>query len=106
MFAAPQAPAQQSVKHEIMLTDPHALPAKHRLYRLMPTEKEAVDKEISRLLENKWIEPSSPAYGAPILLICKKTGELRIVIDYWLLNTSTILDKYPLPRIDDLLDKL
>ena len=76
------------------------------MYRLTPDEANAVDAEVTRLLKNGWIEPSISAYASPILLIRKKSGELRIVIDYHLLNSNTILDKFPLPRIDDLIDKL
>lgn len=53
-----------------------------------------------------WIRPSSSPYGAPIIFIRKKTGELRMVIDYRALNSQTRKDVYPLPRIDDLLDRL
>ena len=89
-----------------MLADPNAKPAKHRMYRLTPNERVAVENEVQRLLKNGWITPSNSDYGSPILLIRKKSGDLRIVIDYRLLNRNTILDKYPLPRIDDLVDQL
>ena len=36
----------------------------------------------------------------------KKTGELRMVVDYRALNKVTVKNRYPLPRIDDLFDKL
>ena len=53
-----------------------------------------------------WIRPSCSPYGAPIIFIRKKTGELRMTVDYRALNRQTKKDVYPLPRIDDLLDKL
>ena len=53
-----------------------------------------------------WIRPSCSPYGAPIIFIRKKTGELRMTVDYRALNRQTKRDVYPLPRIDDLLDKL
>ena len=53
-----------------------------------------------------WIKPSCSPYGAPIIFICKKTGELRMTIDYCALNLINKKDIYPLPWIDDLLDKL
>ena len=53
-----------------------------------------------------WIRPSCSPYGAPIIFIRKKTGELRMTVDYRALNHQTKKDVYPLPRIDDLLDKL
>ena len=45
-------------------------------------------------------------YGHPILFVCKKTGKLRMCIDFRSLNKNTTVDKFPLPRIADLLDKL
>ncbi|KAJ9521310.1 hypothetical protein QJQ45_001162 [Haematococcus lacustris] len=52
------------------------------------------------------IEPSSSPYGAPILFVQKKDGTLRMCIDYRALNKLTVRDRYPLPRIDELFDKL
>ena len=76
------------------------------MYRMTPEETNAVQNKVTRLLDNGWIEPSVSAYASPILLIRKKSGELRIVIDYHMLNSNTILDNFPLPKIDYLIDKL
>ena len=57
-------------------------------------------------MDKGWIRPSCSPYGAPIIFIRKKTGELRMTVDYRALNRQTKKDVYPLPRIDDLLDKL
>ena len=53
-----------------------------------------------------WVEPSTSPYGAPVLFVVKKGGELRMCIDFRALNKLTIKNRYPLPRIDDLMDKL
>ncbi|XP_045791768.1 uncharacterized protein LOC123886495 [Trifolium pratense] len=45
-------------------------------------------------------------WGAPVLLVKKKEGSMRLCIDYRQLNKVTIKNKYPLPRIDDLMDQL
>ena len=58
------------------------------------------------MLEKGWIRPSVSPYGAPLLFVCKKTGELRMCIDYHALNHQTKLDIFPIPRIADLLDRL
>jgi hypothetical protein len=52
------------------------------------------------------VEPSTSSYGASILFVGKKDGSLRMVQDYRYLNKITIKNRYPLPRIDDLLDSI
>ncbi|KAJ9525740.1 hypothetical protein QJQ45_003434 [Haematococcus lacustris] len=51
------------------------------------------------------IEPSSSPYAAPVLFVKKKSGELRMCVDYRQLNKITLRDQYPLPRVDDLFDR-
>ena len=55
---------------------------------------------------NGWIEQSSSAYGASVLFVPKPDGSLRICIDYRGLNKITVKNKFPMPRIDDVLDNL
>ena len=45
-------------------------------------------------------------YGAPVIFVRKPNGDLRMCIDYRALNQQTIRDRYPLPRVDELLDQL
>ena len=49
---------------------------------------------------------SNSPYGAPILFAKKKNGKLRMCIDYRQLNSNTVFDSYPLPRIDQLTNRL
>ena len=63
-------------------------------------------KQIEELLEKGFIRPSVSPWGAPVLFVKKKDGSLRLCIDYRELNKVTVKNKYPLPRIDDLLDQL
>ena len=58
------------------------------------------------MLEKGWIRPSVLPYGMPILFVRKKTGKLRMCVDFRSLNRQTRLDMFPIPRIYDLLDKL
>ena len=59
------------------------------------------------MLESGRIVPSSSPYGAPILFAEKKGGGgLRMCTDYWSLNSNTVTDSWPLPRIDKLLTRL
>nr|KYP31637.1 Transposon Ty3-I Gag-Pol polyprotein [Cajanus cajan] len=52
------------------------------------------------------VRPSVSPWGAPVLLVKKKDGGSRLCVDYRQLNKLTIKNKYPLPRIDDLMDQL
>jgi hypothetical protein len=66
-------------------------------------ELAALKEQITELLESGRIRHSSSPYGAPILFAKKKdSAKLRMCIDYRALNKQSILDRYPLPRIDEL----
>ena len=58
------------------------------------------------LLSKQFVRPSVSPWGALVLLVKKKDGSMRMCVDYWQLNKVTIKNKYPLPRIDDLIDQL
>ena len=58
------------------------------------------------MLAKVWIRPRVSPYGAPILFVCKKTGELCMCVDFCSLNKQMRLDMFPIPCIHDLLDKL
>ena len=75
-------------------------------YRMAPNEMIELKKQIEELLEKGFIRPSVSPWGAPVLFVRKKDGSLRLCIDYRELNKVTVKNKYPLPRIDDLLDQL
>jgi len=85
---------------------PGAGPISMTPYRMAPAELVELKKQIEDLLEKKFIRPSASPWGAPVLLIKKKDGSSRLCVDYRQLNKLTIKNKYPLPRIDDLLDQL
>ncbi|KAJ9519230.1 hypothetical protein QJQ45_017890 [Haematococcus lacustris] len=101
----PGLPPNRPVGHTIR-TPPGAEAPYKRMYKLSPREEAEVKKQVAELLAKGLIEPSSSPYGAPILFVQKKDGSLRMCIDYRALNKLTVRDRYPLPRIDDLFDKL
>ena len=72
--------------------------------RHTPKEREQVEEQIKEHLEKGWIQPSSSPHGAAILFVQKKDGSLRMCVDYRGLNKVTVKDRFPLPRIDDLID--
>lgn len=55
------------------------------------------------LLQRSLVEPSTPA-RCRMLFVTKKTGGLRIMVDYRALNKLTVKNRFPLPRRDDLFD--
>ncbi|XP_052732478.1 uncharacterized protein LOC128196266 [Vigna angularis] len=75
-------------------------------YRMSPAELTELKEQIEELMDKKFIRPSASPWGAPVLLVKKKDDSSRLCIDYRQLNKLTIKNKYPLPRIDDLLDQL
>nr|KYP39237.1 Retrovirus-related Pol polyprotein from transposon 17.6 [Cajanus cajan] len=75
-------------------------------YRMSPKELVELKKQIEELQEKQFIRPSVSPWGAPVLLVKKKDGSMRLCVDYRQLNKVTIKNKYPLPRIDDLMDQL
>lgn len=87
-------------------TVPDATPQARRILRLSPREIEEVRKQINEMLLKGHIRASRSAWAAPLLFVRKKDGTLRMCIDYRALNKLTVKNKYPLPRIDELLDQL
>jgi hypothetical protein len=65
-----------------------------------------VQVQLQDLLAKGWIRSSKSPYGAPIFLVRKKDGTMRMCVDCRKLNDLTRKDRTPLPRIDELLDSL
>ncbi|GKC14888.1 hypothetical protein Tco_1011670 [Tanacetum coccineum] len=59
---------------------------------------------LKEIQDKGFIQPSQSSWGAPVLFVKKNDGALRMCIDYRELNKLTIMNRYPLPRIDDLFD--
>ena len=98
-------PPTRGVEHNIELT-PGTDPPSKAAYRLPVSQMEELSKQLEELTDKGFIRPSTSPYGAPILLVKKKDGTMRLCVDYRALNKFTVKNKYPMPRIDDLLDRL
>ncbi|KAL3678283.1 hypothetical protein R1sor_021239 [Riccia sorocarpa] len=93
-------------QHRIKLL-PTAKPLVQRPYRMNPNYAEAVRKEIEKLKAANFIFPVKEYdWLSPIVIVSKKNGTLRVCVDYRKLNEHTVKDPYPLPFIDDILDKV
>ncbi|KAJ9507837.1 hypothetical protein QJQ45_019250, partial [Haematococcus lacustris] len=98
-------PPDRGVGHTIRMAPDH-VPPYQRPRRYTLREMNEMKKQVAELLAKKLIEPSCSPYGAPVLFVEKRDGTLRMCVDYRALNKLTVRDRYPLPRIDDLFDKL
>lgn len=72
-------------------------------YRLSPPRKETLQHEIKAMLAEGIIQPSTSPWAAPVVMIPKANGSVRVCVDYRRLNAVTKPDPYPIPRLDDLL---
>ncbi|GBG68495.1 hypothetical protein CBR_g3039 [Chara braunii] len=93
------------IRHEIILED-GAVPPRGCIYRMSEEELCVLRAQLDDLLEKGWIRPSSSPYGAPVLFVRKKNKDLRLCIGYHKVNAQTIRNAGPLPRIDDVLERL
>ena len=92
------------LEHEIHLTDPK--PIKQPYRRIPPHIFSEVRDHIQGLLDANVIRPSSSPYASPIVVVRKKTGDIRLCVDYRRINEITRKDNFPLPRIDEVIDAL
>ncbi|SAL98364.1 hypothetical protein [Absidia glauca] len=81
-------------------------PIHSKPYRLTWQEDLHMQKELSTMLDLGFIRTSSGQWTSPVFFVKKRSGDLRMVIDYRKLNSITVKDTYPLPLIDELLDSL
>lgn len=98
-------PPQRSVVHRIDEKE-GSTPVHGPIYRLSDREQQELRKYLAEEIEAGRIQPSTSPYGSPVLFVPKKDGRLRLCVDYRALNKQTVKNRYPLPRIDDLLDQL
>jgi transposase InsO family protein len=73
---------------------------------LPPDHQKELYTQLKYYLEKGWIVPSDSPYGAPVFFVPKKSGKLRIVIDYRAINKLTRKDKFSLPDAEQLLAQL
>lgn len=96
-------------KHEIKTTD--EIPVHTKSYRYPYVHKQEIRTQITKMLDDGIIRPSQSPWNSPIWIVPKKLDasgkqKWRIVVDYRKVNEKTIDDRYPLPNISDILDKL
>jgi hypothetical protein len=98
-------PNPKAWDHAIELV-PGEKPFGCKVYPLSPSEQKELDAFLKENLETGRIRPSKSPMASPVFFIKKKDGALRLVQDYRALNAITIKNKYPLPLISELIEKL
>ena len=105
-----QISANNFYKQKLRLNDKS--PTYIKNYRIPHSQKDEIEEQVKKLVDDGIVEPSMSNYNSPLLLVPKKSlpnsekKRWRLVIDYRQVNKKLIADKFPLPRIDDILDQM
>ena len=92
------------IYHDVIVED--SKPIKQHPYRMNPLKQKYLQDEVKYLLENDFIEPSQSNYSSPCILVPKSNGTYGMCTDYRKVNSVTKTDSFPIPRIDDCIDKV
>ena len=93
-----------NLEMEINLEDEN--PVQRQYYSIPKPLYPEVKSYIEDLLNRGWIQHSQSAYASPVVIVRKKCGSMRLCIDYRELNKKTRHDRYPLPRVQEMIDGL
>ena len=83
-----------------------AKPVKLPPYRLPYAYRDTVKKELKEMVKDGIVTTSNSEWAAPIVLVTKKDGGIRFCVDYRRLNAVSTADCCPMPRVDELIDRL
>ncbi|GBG63939.1 hypothetical protein CBR_g39943 [Chara braunii] len=104
-FSYAGIPPMRDVEHSIQLVPEYRV--HHQAsYRLSIPEATELERRLEELLRLGFIKPSNSPWGAPVLFARKADGTLRLYINYRGLNRYTVKNNYPMPRSDELFDRL
>ena len=81
-------------------------PIKQHPYRVNPIKLSKIRTEIDYMLKNNIIEPSQSNWASPCILVPKPDGSMRFCTDYRKVNAVTKTDSYPIPRMEDCIDRI
>ena len=95
-----------ATKHKIVLKDPDTPPFKEHFCRIPPPQLDEVREHLKLMLDVGVIRPSNSPWCNAVVLVRKKDGSFRFCIDFRKLNSLTVKDSHPLPRICETLESL
>ena len=95
-----------ATKHKIVLKDPDTPPFKECFQRILPPQLDEVREHLKLMLDAGVVRPSNSPWCNAVVLVRKKDGSLQFCIDFRRLNTLTVKDSHPLPRICETLESL
>jgi RNase H-like domain found in reverse transcriptase/Reverse transcriptase (RNA-dependent DNA polymerase)/Aspartyl protease/SET domain len=99
-------PPNRGVEHAIELKPGAVPPTVRPLHHQSPRDNATIQEYVREGLESGTLQTSQSPYGAMVIIVRKKDGTPRVVIDYRALNEITIKNKYPLPLTDELFDRV
>jgi hypothetical protein len=98
-------PPLRGIEHQIDLISGASLPNR-AAYRTNPEETKEIQRQVKELLDNGYVRERLSPFVVPVILVPNKNGTWRMCVDCRAINNITIRYRFPIPRLDDMLDEL